>query len=657
MKGRATHYNKKEGSTRSNRANGENRPHNNRPYVNRKNSKPKDIIKLLHSCAKAGKPKEALGYLAEMQKQYAQGNQAMKVDFRHYNSVMHAWVKSHAKGKEYRAKEILDWMCNLQVTDPENNQHLKPTNISFNVCINAFSKSRDRNATEVAWELFESIEPYHQQGVVSSGPDYHTYRAILHALLNNVQPGYADRAEKVLHQMYTDGKDTTKPDDSIYHIILHIYSHNKEKNSPQRAEALVNNMHSRFLAGEEGLKPSTITFNTLLNTYAKSKLRNAAERAEKILHHMQDLYEKGFGDVQPDIISFNTVLNAHASSQCIGSDLRAYTILQKMRELYCSGIITVAPNTRTYNACLKACLCKHIMKTSEQKKETFDRALDLMKDLHESHDWHVSPDEHSYDWFLRICSDLCEDLDTRQKMASWAFDLCKRNGLAKGRICRQYSDIMSTKPEEPSTASPTLVTSSSSSDKDTNTQVLPSLPPIPPQSHHRILNPYASNFQLEPKLDGNMNNRHYYPLQHNQQYHHQSMRPIQSSLSTHSNIAQSDSSLSEMNSYTNPESLDNLDNIHLEYDLLTSASTPAPFHSSNKNNAIPSISATATFPNPIQKASSTQSGYMSMNADKNPNLWSFNQSFDTALSDESGKTWAPTLSLDFSRDSFAKSAF
>ena len=98
-----------------------------------------------------------------------------------------------------------------------------------------------------------------------------------------------------------------KPDESIYHIVMHIYSHNKERRAPEKAEELLADMHSTYyLAGDQGLKPSTLTFNTLLNNYAKLSLQvdEAADRVESIFLHMEDLHERGFGNVQPDIIHF-----------------------------------------------------------------------------------------------------------------------------------------------------------------------------------------------------------------------------------------------------------------------------------------------------------------------------------------------------------------
>ncbi len=334
-------------SSKNNKSNFKNNNHNN--HNNHNNQKPKqcakEIIRKLHSCGKEGKPKEAEQYLQTMQALYEQGDADMRPDFRHYNSLMHAWVKSNCKHKEYSAQSILEWMCNLQTNGngggtsnngngngngngaASNNEHLKPTNVSFNICINAWRGSKEKNATDVAWYLFESMVRMEEGGHMSGGPDYHTCKVMIHALSNRVVSGTAHKAERVLQIMIASNRSNCQPDASIYNQIMHIYSHNKERNAPLKCEKLLRDMHERYLQGDESLQPTTLTFNSLLNTYAKSNSEGAADRSEMILQHMQEMFEGGYEMVEPGVISFNTVINAHASSKKKGADRRAYNIL------------------------------------------------------------------------------------------------------------------------------------------------------------------------------------------------------------------------------------------------------------------------------------------------------------------------------------------
>jgi len=431
------------------------------------------IIKNLHACAKAGNPIQAEKHLQELISLCDQeGHTDKRPDFRHYNSLMHSWIKSDAEDKEFRAQSILEWMCNQQLTQATTSSkaHLKPSNISFNICINAWSKSKKKNSAHVAWHLFENMHTLADQGHVRPGPDYHTYRSTLQALSNNVEMGTAQRAEHLLKIMHDRHDAAVKPDDSIYHIVMHIYSHNKERRAPEKVEELLADMYSRYQAGDQGLKPSTLTFNTLLNTYAKSSFQvdEAADRAENILQHMQDLHEHGFGNVQPDIISFNTVINAHANSRGKqGADRRAYAILQKMKALHAVGRITDGPVTRTYNACLKACLCNGNGSTGtnatfsckEENAASMALAYEIMSYLHSSavelcHEA-AAPDEHTYNWFFKACAILCEDEERRQSMVQWARDLCRKNGLFTRKLQTQVNQIMEGHKDESLPKSPT----------------------------------------------------------------------------------------------------------------------------------------------------------------------------------------------------------
>jgi hypothetical protein len=402
-----------------------------------------DIIKKLHSCAKKGKAQEAEQCLKQMQTMFDQGNKDMRPDFRHYNSMMHAWVKSNCSNKEFYAQSILEWMCELQKKSPngEDYTHLKPTNVSFNICINAWSKSKEIHSPDVAWYLFELMQSMKEEGHLSCGSDYHTCRVIIHALSKRVEEGTIRKAERVLQIMH-DSSDC-KPDASIYNQILHIHSFNKEKDAPQKGEKMMNDMHARYLAGDDSLKPTTLTFNTLLNTYAKSNIDGAAERAEMILQHMQELFESGHDFAKPDVISFNTVINAHACSQKVGADRRAYDILQKMKELNAVGRIQAVPNVRTYNACMKACLCSSsdMNGNISEKEQSMALACSLLAEMNERN---VSSDEHTYSWFFRACQYLCIDDLSRYSRVQWAYGLCRINGILNDRIERQVHQITRT---------------------------------------------------------------------------------------------------------------------------------------------------------------------------------------------------------------------
>jgi hypothetical protein len=399
-----------------------------------------DIIKKLHTCAKAGKPQQARQFLKQMQALYEQGDKDMRPDFRHYNSMMHAWVKSNTLDKEFQAQSILEWMCDLQKNTPPGieHTHLKPTNISFNICINAWSKSCEKHSTNVAWYLFDLMQSMKEEGHISDGPDYHTCKVIIHALSNKVEKGTVRKAERVLQLMHDSSN--CKPDASIYNQIMHIYSHNKERNAPQKGEALMTDMHGRYLAGDESLKPTTLTFNTLLNTYAKSKSDGAADRAEMILQHMQELHGSGHEFVQPDVISFNTVINAHASSHKEGADRRAYNILSKMKKLHAVGHVAAVPNVRTYNACMKACLCScsDMDGNTAEKETSMALACNLLSQMRNEN---VCADEHTYHWFFKACQNLCADDLSLHSRLHWAYWLCYNSGILNDRLHQQIQQI------------------------------------------------------------------------------------------------------------------------------------------------------------------------------------------------------------------------
>ena len=94
----------------------------------------------------------------------------------------------------------------------------------------------------------------------------------------------------------------TSPDTSLYNMVIHMYSKNRDANASQRAEGLLNEMHNAFTHGNIFVKPNTITFNTILNIYAKGIVQGSAERADSILQRMLELHNNGYPGVEPDTI-------------------------------------------------------------------------------------------------------------------------------------------------------------------------------------------------------------------------------------------------------------------------------------------------------------------------------------------------------------------
>jgi len=400
----------------------------------------KGIIQNLHRCAKAGKPRDAEAHLLAMQKLYFEGHVDLKPDVRHYNSVLNAWAKSKEEGKELRAQQILDWMYQLyEVGDVSYN--IKPSQISFNICIDAWCKSKEKDAAERALLLLDRMLSLYQAGDTLLKPSFRSYKSVIFALSKKVEKGSALKAEGVLKKMRLNGDLRISPDSSLYNMVIHMYSRNRDVNAPQKAEALLNEMHFAFMNGNTSVQPNTITFNTVLNTYAKSITEGSAERAEVILQRMQELHDHGYPNVEPDTISFNSVINAHANSCAGESAVRAFDILNKMQELHRTGRIKNArPNTRTYNACLKACYCSSDVASKDMSVQNFNVACALLSQIHDV--LYSQADEQTFIWFFRACQANCCEETRRDHAFEWAFRMCHKDGLWTNNVLEEVCQII-----------------------------------------------------------------------------------------------------------------------------------------------------------------------------------------------------------------------
>jgi len=402
--------------------------------ISGRTNKHNNIIKNLHECARAGKPRDAEAHLQTMHSLYWKGHEHLKPDVRHFNSILNAWAKSKETGKEFRTEEILAWMYQLQET---TNYDVKPTRVSFNICISAWSKSKELDAGSRALKLFDYMSSLYEAGDSDLKPDFQSYRSVICALSKNVIKGSAPKAEAILQKMRLSDDPETSPDSSLYHMVIHMYSNNRDVNAPERAEALLNEMHFAFMNGNIAVKPNTITFNTVLNTYAKSLTQGLAERAESILRRMKELHEHGYPNVEPDTITFNSVINAHANSRSEGSAVRVFGILSEMQESYQNGIKKAKPDTRTYNACLKACYySSYVINKESSANINFDVACKLLSQIHYELD--SQPDEHTFIWFFRACKANYYEESKHNQAVEWAIQLCWKAGLWTDRVIKEY---------------------------------------------------------------------------------------------------------------------------------------------------------------------------------------------------------------------------
>lgn len=396
---------------------------------------PKNLIKNLHKCAKAGNPRDAQAHLEAMQQLYLEGHTDLKPDVRHYNSVLNAWVKSKEEGKELRAQKILDWMQKLHEM-ADVNYSIKPSQISFNICITAWCKSKEKDAAKRALNLLDRMLLLYHAGDSDLKPGFRIYKSVIIVLSKNVDKGSAVKAEALLQKMRQSRDPQISPDSCLYNMVIHMYSQNRDANAPQRAEALLNEMHFAFMNGNNAVQPNTITFNTVLNTYAKSITQGSAERAEAILQRMQDLYDHGYLNVEPDTISFNSVINAYANSGTGESAIRAFDILNKMHELYQAGRIKNAqPNIRTYNACLKVCYYSSYTASTEMNAKLFNAVCMLLSQIH--HQLYLQADEQTYIWFFRACQANCQEETKRDHTFEWAFHMCCKDKLWTKKVFKE----------------------------------------------------------------------------------------------------------------------------------------------------------------------------------------------------------------------------
>jgi len=225
-----------------------------------------------------------------------------------------------------------------------------------------------------------------------------------------------------------------------FNAVIDAFAKSGESAAAEKAEGILKHMEYLYESGQNiDAKPNVRSFNSVINAWAKSGDENAAQKAEQVLDRMEKLYAAGNNDVKPDATSFSTVINAWARSRNYGKADRVLNIFRHMKDLYLKGNDSVKPNTILYNAVMNACAFT-VGDISEQSR-AMEIAYTMMQELEKSS--FGSPDQVSYGTFLKVCSNLMPDSDTRRQLVDVIFRKCCKAGQLGNLVLSQLKSMAS----------------------------------------------------------------------------------------------------------------------------------------------------------------------------------------------------------------------
>merc|ERR1712224_369929 len=104
----------------------------------------------MNSLIKAGKIKEAVGMLEEMEEEYRNGNYFLQPNTVTYSNLMHGWIKSNDPQKSKQAVVVYDKMIAMFKS---GNTEAKPNFVSYVTLVDSIVKSGEVGAAERAEKI------------------------------------------------------------------------------------------------------------------------------------------------------------------------------------------------------------------------------------------------------------------------------------------------------------------------------------------------------------------------------------------------------------------------------------------------------------------------------------------------------------------------
>jgi hypothetical protein len=92
--------------------------------------------------------------------------------------------------------------------------------------------------------------------------------------------------------MYESGNEEALPNLFSFVTLIHAVVKSGQPGAAQRAEKLVFEMYDQYLQGNAYAKPNTQLVTAVIDCWQKSGDRDAGEKAEALLNWLVDLYEK-----------------------------------------------------------------------------------------------------------------------------------------------------------------------------------------------------------------------------------------------------------------------------------------------------------------------------------------------------------------------------
>lgn len=337
-----------------------------------------------------------------------------------YLNVMDAWAMRKDPTK---AEEVLKRLEKRY--EDTGDEDILPSVNAYNKLIKAYGMKGD---AEKAEEVFVSLLDKDMDDPLRA--NYKSWVQIMKAFAS-LQDG-TEKVQALFREMLKEhrmGQEDYKPKTDAYNTLIRALG--QKFNGAEEAEAVLFDLLGRYRAGEEDVRPNGETFRHVLTAQRRRKHVSGA-KVEQLLQIQEGLHATTKeDDLKIDGRLYNVALYSISRSRDSKKAIRARRIVDKMKELEEEiNHVTV----RTYFNLLSA--CAYSDGTPEEKLESFQIAVDALKELRES--LSQEPDSSCFGMFLKACANLMPESRKRDAVVENVFRKCCNDGLVDEFVLSEF---------------------------------------------------------------------------------------------------------------------------------------------------------------------------------------------------------------------------
>jgi len=348
--------------------------------------------------------------LLKMQELYEEGRLAQPT-FQAFQKAIDCWAFADMDGSTERAERLLHF---AEALSDDGDLHLRPTYEGYKSVIRAWALSHMNEAPERIQRHIRKIKQRHDMGAEEFKIDSEIYASLIRAYSNSGRDDATLMAQTVFDNTPDEHKTTI-----LFNALIAA-----QGGDALQAEAILNQMHEKFLTGDVNSKPNTKTFNNLISSWSKSGSPMAPWRADSIFKRMEKLSNSGQLDVKPDGETFDTVIATLSNDWGADAASKVDRYLELMREYFHSGPSDCMPSVVAYTSAIRA------WGSNIDDPRAVLRAKALLDEMHElagAGATSVKPDQNTYLVYLDALSKSA--VEGKEELAQDALISMQENGV------------------------------------------------------------------------------------------------------------------------------------------------------------------------------------------------------------------------------------